>query len=475
MIPIDFVDTTIAAIATPPGPGGIGIIRISGRRALAILQQLFKPHRRRHTPHADLGLQSHRMYYGWIVDPQSNEVIDEVLAVFMRAPHTYTTEDVVEIQCHGGYLVLEAILARILAAGARPATAGEFTKRAFLNGRIDLTRAEAVLELIEARTPEGLKLATAQLQGRIEEQIAALRTSLIGLRAVIEVAIDFPEENAEIVDAPRLATQLRREVVEPLTTMIATADQGRIFREGISAVILGRPNVGKSSLLNCLLKEERALVTPVPGTTRDTIEEFINIKGMPVRVIDTAGIRDTDEIVEEMGIERARAKLAAADLVLLLLDASAPLTPADRQLYASIKKMNASGGRLLVANKTDLPVHADFAGSIGTFGDDRLIRLSAKTRDGVDELTETIFKMMTGGGVGWDPGSAAVPNLRQKDAMAKALAACLRVTSGLQTDLPPDLIAIELQTALDHLGDIIGETTGEDILDMIFARFCIGK
>jgi len=468
------VETTIAAIATPPGPGGIGIIRISGRRALPILQQLFKPNCRRHSCPA-AAFHSHRMYYGWIVDPMKGEMIDEVLAVFMRAPHTYTAEDVVEIQCHGGYLVLTEILARVLAAGAQPAAAGEFTKRAVLNGRIDLTRAEAVIELIEARTHEGLKLATAQLIGRLEEQIAVIRKSLISLRAVIEVAIDFPEEDAEIIDTTRLCTQLQREVIEPLTAMIATADQGRIFREGFSAVILGRPNVGKSSLLNCLLKEERALVTPVPGTTRDTIEEFINIKGMPVRIIDTAGIRDTEEIVEGMGIERARAKLAAADLVLLLLDASAPLTPADRELYALIKKENVSGRRLLIANKSDLPVHGDFAERIITFGDDRLIRLSAKTRAGVDELTETIFQMMTGGGVTWDPGSTTVPNLRQKDAMSKALAACRRVTSGLQDDLPPDLIAIELQTALDHLGDIIGETTSEDILDMIFERFCIGK
>jgi tRNA modification GTPase len=467
------VETTIAAIATPPGPGGIGIIRISGPRALPILQQLFR--RRRQSYPADLAFQSHHMYYGWIADPENGEVLDEVLAVYMRAPHTYTAEDVVEIQCHGGYLVLTEILALILRAGARPAAAGEFTKRAFLNGRIDLTRAEAVIELIEARTREGLKLATAQLQGWIEERIVALRTALIGLRAVIEVAIDFPEEDAEIINAPRLANQLQREVVEPLTDMIATADQGRIFREGISAVILGRPNVGKSSLLNSLLKEERALVTPVPGTTRDTIEEFINIKGMPVRIIDTAGIRDTDEIVEGMGIERARAKLAAADLVLLMLDVSAPLTAADIQLYDTIRKENVSGRRLLIANKSDLPVHADFADRITAFGDDRLIRLSAKTGTGVDELIETIFQMITGGGILWEPGSAAVPNLRQKTAMGKALAACGRVAVGLQSDLPPDLIAIELQTALDHLGDIVGETTSEDILDMIFERFCIGK
>jgi tRNA modification GTPase len=471
----EHLETTIAAIATPPGPGGIGIIRISGRRALTILQKLFKPRHLQSAAPDDLSFQSHRMYYGWIIAPESNEPIDEVLAVYMRAPYTYTTEDVVEIQCHGSYLVLQEILAQIFTAGARPASPGEFTKRAFLNGRIDLTRAEGVIELIEARTRPGLKLATAQLQGLLQQKITAIRDALINLKAVVEVAIDFPEEDAEIIDPASMQHTIALEAAEPLETMIASADQGKIFREGISVVILGRPNVGKSSLLNCLLKEDRALVTPVPGTTRDTIEECLNIKGMPVHIIDTAGIRDTDEIVEGMGIERARAKLAAADLVLMMLDASAPLTPADHQLYASIKKENTTGKRLLLLNKTDLKGHADFDNKVDAFGDDPLIRISAKTLAGIEELTETIFKMMTGGCGEWDPGSTAVPNLRQKDAMKKALSACNRVTAGLRNNLPPDLIAIELQAALDHLGDIVGDTTSEDVLDVIFERFCIGK
>ncbi len=471
----EHLETTIAAIATPPGPGGIGIIRISGRRALAILQRLFKPHRLQEAAQADFAFQSHRMYYGWIVAPDSSEPLDEVLAVYMRAPHTYTAEDVVEIQCHGSYLVLQEILARIFAAGARPAAAGEFTKRAFINGRIDLTRAEAVIELIEARTRPGLKLATAQLQGLLHQKITAIRDALIGLKAVVEVAIDFPEEDTEIIDPAAMQQTIAQEAAEPLAAMIASADQGKIFRDGISVVILGRPNVGKSSLLNCLLKEDRALVTPVPGTTRDTIEECINIKGMPVNIVDTAGIRDTDELVEEMGIERARAKLAVADLVLLMFDASAELTAADHELYASIKKENASSKRLLLLNKTDLRRHADFDNTIGGFGDDPILEISAKTLAGMEELTETIFKMMTGGSGEWDPGSTAVPNLRQQDTMSKALAACNRVVSGLQDNLPPDLLAIELQAALDHLGDIVGETTSEDVLDVIFERFCIGK
>ena len=471
----EHLETTIAAIATPPGQGGIGIVRISGRRARAILQRLFKPHRLQSAPPKDFPFKSHRMYYGWIVAPESGEPIDEVLAVYMRAPHTYTAEDVVEIQCHGSFLVLQEILAQVFAAGARPASPGEFTKRAFLNGRIDLTRAEAVIELIEARTRPGLKLASAQLQGLLQQKISAIRESLIGLKAVVEVAIDFPEEDAEIIDPPGMQQTITQEAAEPLAAMIASADQGKIFREGISVVILGRPNVGKSSLLNCLLKEDRALVTPVPGTTRDTIEECINVKGMPVHIVDTAGIRDTDEIIEEMGIERARAKLAAADLALMMLDGSAPLTAADHELYASIKKENITGKRLLLLNKTDLQRHADFDNTIAAFGDDPLIRISAKTLAGIEELTETIFKTMTGGSGDWDPGSDAAPNLRQQDAMKKALTACNRVTAGLRNNLPPDVIAIELQAALDHLGDIVGDTTSEDVLDIIFERFCIGK
>jgi tRNA modification GTPase len=466
---------TIAAISTPPGPGGIGIIRLSGTQSLPILQRLFRPHLPKDVPKAGLFFENRRMYTGWIIDLNTGSPIDEVLTVHMHAPHTYTAEDVVEIQCHGSYLVLQEILEQVFLAGARPAAPGEFTKRAFLNGRIDLTRAEAVIEIIEARTRVGLNLATAQLQGRLYQQVMAIREALIAILAVLEVAIDFPEEEMEIIDPAALQEQLFEKVQQPLTELIAAADQGKIFRDGISAVILGRPNVGKSSLLNCLLKEERALVTPVPGTTRDTIEEFINIKGMPIRIIDTAGIRDTEELVEGMGIERARAKLATAELILLMFDASSALTAEDRRLFASIKNHNANSRLVVVLNKTDLPLADDFAEDLETDADVPRVSISAKTMAGLDQLTETIFTMMTGGSGDWDPGTTAIPNLRHKDAMHKALTACSRIAAGLQQNLPPDLIAIELQAVLDHLGDIVGETTSEDVLDMIFERFCIGK
>ncbi len=459
---------TIAAIATPPGAGGIGIIRVSGPLAGSILARVFRP--QRPVP----SFASHHMYYGWIVDPGTGSLVDEVLAVFMRAPHTYTREEVVEIHCHGSYLVLERIMALICRKGGRQARAGEFTKRAFLNGRIDLTRAEAVLELLQARTGPALELACGQLQGMLYDQVMAVRRSLLAMRAIIEVAIDFPEEEEDILDPARMTEQLQQEVLGPITALLADADQGRIFREGISAVILGRPNVGKSSLLNTLLREERALVTAIPGTTRDTIEEYVNIKGMPVRIIDTAGIRDTSETVEELGVRRARAKLAEADLVLLLLDAATGLTPEDRQLHAGIRE---KGGHtlLLVLNKQDLVPDLDPAAYAAEFPEETLVPISAKKGDGIKQLEQAIFTAVTGQDALPDSGPGCAPNLRHRAALAKAREACQRAAAGLASGLSPDLLAVDLQAALDHLADIIGETTTEDVLDMIFERFCIGK
>jgi tRNA modification GTPase len=464
-------EDTIAAIATPPGPGGIGIIRISGPLSQDILVQLFKPRQKKDTAKP----ASHRLRYGWIVDPQDDSPVDEVLAVYMQAPNTYTREDVVEIQCHGSYLVLQEILALILTKGARLAEAGEFTKRAFLNGRLDLTQAEAVLELIEARTDEGRSLAVGQLQGRLHDQVTDIRNRLLSMRAIIEVAIDFPEDETDILDFATLKKQMQQDVVFPLKDLIAKADQGRIFRDGISAVIIGRPNVGKSSLLNTLLQEDRALVTAVPGTTRDTIEEYINLQGMPIRLVDTAGIRDTSETVEELGIQRARAKLVEADLVLFMLDASELPIEEDTRLYESVKQNRKKQKVLLVLNKLDLAPQADPQAYWSAFGDENLVPISAKHHTGIVELKDTVFAMMTGDSSGWDPGVDCVPNVRQKDCLVKTQDACQRITKGLETELSPDLLAIDLQEALNHLGDIVGETTTEDVLDLIFEQFCIGK
>ncbi|MDH3359942.1 MAG: tRNA uridine-5-carboxymethylaminomethyl(34) synthesis GTPase MnmE [Desulfobulbaceae bacterium] len=459
-------EPTIAAIATPAGPGGIGVIRVSGNNALAILTRLFVPTR----PHANL--ESHRLIHGWIVDPDSQTPVDEVLAVYMASPRTYTRENVAEIHCHGSYLVLETILDLVLKLGAQHAAPGEFTKRAFINGRIDLTQAEAVAELLEAKTRQGLQLAVNQLHGRLHEKVESIRDQLVGILAICEVAIDFPEDDVDILNPDELTARICDEIEAPLTALIASADQGRIYRDGISAVILGRPNVGKSSLLNSLLKEERAIVTPVPGTTRDTIEEYLDIKGMPVRIIDTAGIREQAEEVEEIGIQRARAKLAAADLVLLLVDASLPPASDDISLFTSITDKPV----ILVANKMDIAIQEqamkDIAAAFPTITP---VPISAKTETGIDQLEEAIFTAVARQQTPQNPDHACVPNLRHKNALKMALTACQQIKEGLANNLPADLIAVDLQAALDHLGDIVGKTTTEDVLEMIFERFCIGK
>ena len=459
-------EPTIAAIATPAGPGGIGVIRISGDQALPILNKLFTPIRH----HAKI--DSHRLLHGWIKNPESRTPVDEVLAVYMAAPRTYTREDVVEIHCHGSYLVLESVLELVLAAGAQHAAPGEFTKRAFLNGRIDLTKAEAVAELLEAKTRQGMQIAVNQLHGRLHERLETIRDLLVGIRAIFEVAIDFPEDDVDIINPDDLTTRLREKVELPLEELIANAEQGRIYRDGISVVILGRPNVGKSSLLNSLLKEERAIVTSVPGTTRDTIEEYLDIKGIPVRIIDTAGIREQADEIEEIGIKRARAKLADADLVLLLVDASQPFTGDDTALFAGI----APKPVILVANKMDIADHDQALAAVATsFPGITPVPLSAKTETGIDRLEEAIFNTVAHQHDDKDPAHACVPNLRHKKALRMALSSCRQVIEGLDDNLPADLITVDLQATLDHLGDIIGETTTEDVLDMIFERFCIGK
>ena len=460
-------DATIAAIATPPGAGGIGIIRISGQAALPVLKKLFV------AKSAKSGLESRKLTYGWIVSPFDSTPVDEVLAVFMPAPHTYTREDIVEIHCHGNYFVLEQILSLVLAADSdvRLADPGEFTKRAFLNGRIDLTQAEAVIDLLNARTREGVQLATAQLQGGLHDQVMAVRAALLGVLAIIEVAIDFPDEDVEILDSRHFAEKLKRDALIPLNELIASAEKGKIFREGISVVIVGRPNVGKSSLLNSLLREERAIVTAVPGTTRDTIEELIDIKGIPVRVVDTAGIRETSEAVEEIGIRRAREKVAGADLVLFMCDASQDIAPEEQTLFESIKEKQP----VLVVNKIDLAPKCDLREYQTTFPGIPVAAVSAKTQQGIAGLEDLLFEVVTGDDGGWDPGHAGVPNLRHRASLVKGAEAVARVTSGLEEDRSPDLLAIDLQAALDHLADIVGETTTEDVLDMIFEQFCIGK
>ncbi|MEN8140985.1 MAG: tRNA uridine-5-carboxymethylaminomethyl(34) synthesis GTPase MnmE [Thermodesulfobacteriota bacterium] len=455
-------EPTITAIATPPGPGGIGVIRISGPKALAIAQTIFQP--------AKPGpLQSHQLTYGHVIDGHQ-QVVDEVLAVYMRAPRTYTREDVVEIHCHGSFLILRQVLALITAAGAVLAGPGEFTKRAFLNGRIDLTQAEAVMALLEAKTATGLDMARQHLSGRLCAEVEAMGASLIRCRSIIEVAIDFPDEDVEIIQAREMAEQLTEEVIRPLSRLIKNGERGRVYREGVSLVILGRPNVGKSSLLNALLGEDRAIVTAVPGTTRDTLEESLEIRSIPVKITDTAGIREEAGAVEEMGIRRAREKLATADLVLFMVDAEAGVSEEDRQLRQLTHKPT-----LYVVNKIDIVDEFQLEEFQSHFPDLDLVPISARKGEGLAGLQDAIARKITGGEDHWDPGHATVPNLRHQQGLGLALEATEQVVAGLAANLPPDLLAIELQTAMDGLAEIIGETSTDDILDIVFQDFCLGK
>ncbi|WP_417911341.1 tRNA uridine-5-carboxymethylaminomethyl(34) synthesis GTPase MnmE [Candidatus Electronema sp. PJ] len=458
-------EETIAAIATAPGSGGIGIIRISGPQSAGILERIFLPQRQKRHP-----LPSHRLCYGKVLD-RHGTVLDEAMAVLMRAPYSYTCEDVAEIQSHGSWPVLQAILAEVLAAGARLAEPGEFTKRAFLAGRIDLTRAEAVVDLIEARTAVSAKLAAEQLQGALSERINAVRDALVRILAQVEVAIDFPDDAVELLERDQLQAQLREQVEQPLQRLLVLAEQGRVFREGIKVVIAGRPNVGKSSLLNALLREERALVADLPGTTRDTIEELISVRGIPVHLVDTAGIRDHADALEGLGIERARRKVEQADLVLLVLDASQKLTAPDRELLQSL----AEKKRIVVLNKLDAAVPELIEQISQELAGEMQVRTAAKSGNGIEALLDAIQQVVLGKGEELEERLACAPNLRHKMILEKTLTACGQVEVTLLAGESADLLAVDLQTVLDHLADIVGLTTPDDVLDAVFSQFCIGK
>jgi len=456
---------TIAAVATPAGIGGIGIIRISGPDALSILRRIFRPHRINLKTY-----RSHRLYYGSAVN-RDQDILDEILAVYMRAPATYTREDVVELHSHGSWLVLQSILAEVFGAGARPAEPGEFTKRAFLAGRIDLTRAEAVIDLLQAKTTGGVRLAVGQLQGNLESALFPVRDVLIRLLAVVEVAIDFPDDDVEILDRESLRHQLQESVIAPVEELLHLAGQGKVIREGVHVVIVGRPNVGKSSLLNGLLREERALVTNIPGTTRDTIEEMIAIHGVPVHLVDTAGIHAHEDLVEALGIERARKKLHEADLVLFMVDAQAGITEQDHELYRLVCERD----HLVVYNKIDLVDEEHLQGLEKMFPGAEFVRLSARTREGLEELQEAIYAKVVTCGRELEEQLPCAPNVRHKAILSAMLETCRRIDQALLAQIPADLLAVELQTALDGLMDITGVTTPEDVLEKIFSEFCIGK
>ncbi len=457
-------EDTIAAIATSFGESGIGIVRISGPSAEGIAQRLFRSKKE------SFRLISHHVHYGEIINPGSGKVIDEVLVVLMKAPKTYTREDIVEIQCHGGYLVLQKILELALKEGARMALPGEFTKRAFLNGRIDLTQAEAVIDLIRAKTVTGLGIASEQMGGGLYREIEGLKSRLINNLALIEAHIDFPEDELEPISVDGLIRDLDG-IIGELEEWVNSYEEGRIFREGTSCVIVGKTNVGKSSLLNILLKEERAIVTSIPGTTRDVIEEVVSIGGIAVRLIDTAGLRKADDPIEREGVRRARERVAESDFVLLMLDNSRGLDVDDQDIFEEIKERR----KVIVINKIDLPVRMCIEEVKTRFPDDPMVYISALKREGIETLKEAIYKSLIKGGLRTSSGHRVIANIRHKRALEEAKTNVWKARKGLEERTSIEFIAFEIRSALEALGEVVGETTTEEVLSHIFDKFCIGK
>lgn len=454
---------TIAAIATPMGVGGIGIIRVSGPLSEEITRLLFKPRKQ-----AD-NLMTHHLYHGDIISPETGAILDEVMITLMRKPHSYTGEDTLEINCHGGPLILQAVLSEIIKAGARPAEPGEFTRRAFLNNRLDLSQAEAVADLIMAKTERGLEVAVSHLKGDLAKKIESLRTSIIDALAILEISIDFSEEDVDIERNSEIAGMIHA-VVDELHAILMTYERGKIYRHGISAVITGKPNVGKSSLLNRLLGEKRAIVTPVPGTTRDFIEEFIVIRGIPVRLTDTAGIRHPENIIEQEGIALVREKLSLADVVIIILDGSDTLTEEDIEVIEENRTRKAA----LVINKTDLPRVIDIEKIHRLVPDLHPLRISAKYGDGIPALEEVIYTLVMEQHENRQ-ATVMITNIRHKTAIEKAAVLLSQARDSIAGGLSPELPALDIREALDSLGEIVGKTVNEEILGRIFATFCIGK
>lgn len=455
---------TIAAIATPPGTGGIGIVRASGPGAERIGRALFRPSKTSNP------LLSHRLSHGKIVCPTTGRILDEVLLVFMRAPRSFTGEDTLEIHCHGGPLILEEVLTAVLRAGARPAEPGEFTRRAFLNGRLDLAQAEAVQEMITARSQRGLDLALGHLRGDLSRSIGELRAALLDVLALLEAEIDFQEEDG-VEASPRDALLDRlRDIAARIGGLTASYGEGRMAREGARVVITGKANAGKSSLFNRLLGEDRAIVTPHAGTTRDFIEEGASIRGVPVRYVDTAGIRAARDPAEREGIDRVWRQAAAADVVVILLDGSVPFAPEDRDIVAANRDRNV----VVAMNKSDLPAVLREDSLPGEIAGREILRVSARTGEGIPALREAVFAAL-GRAAGASRSEAVLTNLRHKVALERSCASLRAAEQGLSGGLSPEFAAFDLREALGALGEVTGQTIGEEVLDRIFSTFCIGK
>ncbi len=456
---------TIVAISTAVGEAGIGIVRISGKNALQIANTIFIGNK---VKQIDV-TKNRKLIYGHIVDKKCNELIDEVLISYMKGPNTYTREDMVEVYCHGGIISVRKVLDLILNNGARLAEPGEFTKRAFLNGRLDLSQAEAVIDMIRAKTDKSYKTSLDQLEGSLSKKIKEIRNILLEMIAHVEVSIDFPEEGIEDITYYDLGKSGYR-VKEEIEKLLSTVDRGKILRDGLNTVILGKPNVGKSSLLNAILGENRAIVTDIPGTTRDIIEEYVNIDGIPLRIIDTAGIRNTEDVVEQIGVDRARESVLKADLIIAIFDVSRDLSQEDFEIIDLIKDKKS----IVLLNKTDLPPKYDESKLKKFIENKEVITMSITAGFGVDDLIKNIKSLFYTGEVEVY-SDAIVTNIRHKNQLIKALENINNVIEDIKMNVPIDCIDVDLKNCWDNLGEISGDTISEDILDKIFSEFCIGK
>lgn len=457
------MEDTIAAVATAYGEGGIGIIRISGEEALPILQEIFEFHGDTDT------FTSRRMTYGKIIDKEKNQIIDEVLAVYMKGPKTYTAEDVVEINCHGSMVSLRKTLALVLRKGARLAEPGEFTKRAFLNGRLDLSQAEAVIDMIRAKTDKSFDVAVSQLEGRLSLKVEEIRQKLLDLLVDITVNIDYPDEDIEEMTYEKLEESIV-ETQDMIEKLLATSSTGKMIREGIKIAIVGKPNVGKSSLMNGLLKETRAIVTDIPGTTRDTIEEVLSIRNIPVYLVDTAGIRETSDKVEKMGIEKSKEAFNQADFILFLLDGSRPLEEEDLQIMELLKERKS----LVMINKRDLGEAISIEEIAAKLPASQVIEASLLKGQGITEIEDAVEDLVYGGEI-VQKESMMVNNVRHIELLQQAVKSLTDALHMSEIREALDFIEVDVKNAYERLGEIIGETVSDDIINEVFARFCLGK
>lgn len=457
---------TIAAISTPRGEGAIGIVRLSGDEAVAIVDKFFrKPNRQ-----LLADCQSHTIHYGHLVDPATDQIIEEVMVSLMLAPRTYTKENVVEINCHGGIMTINKVLELALTYGARLSEPGEFTKRAFLNGRIDLSQAEGIMDFIRSKTERAQQIAMSQMEGRLSTLIQTLRQDILQVLAQVEVNIDYPEyDDVEEATTEFLLTVAHR-VEKEIDKLLLTSQQGKIMRDGLATAIIGRPNVGKSSLLNNLLQENKAIVTDIAGTTRDILEEYVNVRGVPLRLIDTAGIRETEDIVEKIGVERSHKALQQADLVLFVLNNNESLTEADKQLFALTQNKDV----IIIVNKQDLENHLDLAQVREMIGEHPLITTSMTQQQGIDELEQLIADLFFAGDIE-QQDATYVSNSRHIALLKQAKTSMQEAVKTAEMGMPIDMVQIDLVKAWELLGEVIGEEVSDALLNQLFSQFCLGK